>query len=720
MLKRIISILFPLTLSAAVLSPDAIALTKGYSFHETEQQVRARASSGKISGTMIINNTFDDNQFISRGGSIFTRTDTFLTVEIPFELLNELDSISGIVQFQPARKVFPAMDNARTSGKAIHVYSGENLSKIYSGTGVIVGIIDGGFEYEHPAFFDTNNKLRISRVWDQNGSGLTPKLFPYGAISSSSSAILAQKGDLSKNTLHATHVAGIAGGSRNSMYFGVAPESELVFVSTNWYDNGIADGIKWIFDYADSVNKPAVINLSLGSHYGPHDGTSAIDRIIESLTGKGRIVVGSAGNERSDQAHIKADFAGTNTFRSAMTIPKYGDKTTGLQQLSLWGDEKLDFSVQVELYSGSTRVAQSNLFSISKLESEGYKEFTVSNNGISVEGAIFGQAASPLNGKPEMVLQLTSTTPLTPNLSLIPVLVIVAPRGTVHGWSAMGNTDGHPGFHSNNGTFTPGDSAYTVGEIGGTGRATISVGAFTSKTSFINTFFNESYAHGVTEGEMAPFSSVGPTVDGRIKPDITAPGDVIISAFRSNVTDDHFAKLIKDTVPFNNHTFPYGGISGTSMAAPFVTGSVALMLEANPELTPMEIKKILKQSARTDSIAEVIPVSGSVSWGAGKINVDSAVSLAEKSKDAPRQPRAVQVVRVTQRENESLELNISGAIGSTKVELFDLRGRLILSKSFESASIATPISLRGVAAGTYIYEIRNASVSQTGKIAIRQ
>ena len=80
------------------------------------------------------------------------------------------------------------------------------------------------------------------------------------------------------------HTAGIAaGGGYTTPYMGVAPESDIVLVGTNLYTKGILDGIAFIIDYAKSVNKPCVINLSLGSKLGPKDGTSSEDIMIDKI-----------------------------------------------------------------------------------------------------------------------------------------------------------------------------------------------------------------------------------------------------------------------------------------------------------------------------------------------------------------------------------------------------------------------------------------------------
>ena len=76
-----------------------------------------------------------------------------------------------------------------------------------------------------------------------------------------------------------------AGADKSSSFYGMAPDADIVFVSFAEENTNIADAIKYIFDYADKVSKPCVINMSLGSHYGPHDGTSYLDQSMSLKSG---------------------------------------------------------------------------------------------------------------------------------------------------------------------------------------------------------------------------------------------------------------------------------------------------------------------------------------------------------------------------------------------------------------------------------------------------
>src|SRR6185503_18468917 len=104
---------------------------------------------------------------------------------------------------------------------------------------------------------------------------------------------------------HGTHVLGIAGGDGSATgggvpaytYAGMAPKADLVVVKTDMSDTGVLDGVAYVMNRATALGKPAVVNLSLGTLYGPKDGTSPFEAGIAALTGPGRVIVVAAGND---------------------------------------------------------------------------------------------------------------------------------------------------------------------------------------------------------------------------------------------------------------------------------------------------------------------------------------------------------------------------------------------------------------------------------------
>src|SRR6185312_4875899 len=156
----------------------------------------------------------------------------------------------------------------------------------------------------------------------------------------------------------------------------------------------------------------------------------------------------------------------------------------------------------------------------------------------------------------------------------------------------------------------------------------------TSKTSFININGVGLVYPGSALGRIAPFSSLGPTVDGRVEPDITAPGFALASSVSSydttyNPGGSNFSSIVSaDTI--SGRAFPYAMLAGTSMASPCVAGIVGMMLQVNPTLTPDEVKNIINNTAITDFYTGTIPATGSNTWGYGKINAYEAIKSIVK------------------------------------------------------------------------------------------
>ncbi len=137
-------------------------------------------------------------------------------------------------------------------------------------------------------------------------------------------------------------------------------------------------------------------------------------------------------------------------------------------------------------------------------------------------------------------------------------------------------------------------------------------------------------------GNLAPFSSHGPTADGRVKPDITAPGAVVVSSLNSYDTQyNATSPYVAASTVWNSRTYYFGAFMGTSMATPVVTGIIALMLEQDPTLTPENVKDIFKSNSISDSFTGTIPVDGSETWGWGKINAYADLNSLITKPDPP-------------------------------------------------------------------------------------
>ncbi len=534
-----------------------------------------------------------------------------------------------------------AIDIVRADIHADALHNGQSLVLKQAGfdelkgNGVVVGIIDAGFDYTHPAFFDPQRKtLRIKRVWEQytNQEGASsPADFNYGIELTTPEEILAAGGDYEGNS-HGNHVvATIAGADTTlySKYIGIAPEADIVLVSKKGYERGnqnLLDAIKYIFDYAKSVGKPCVINMSLGHQAGPHDGTSIFDQTLTELQGEGLIIVGSAGNHNLEKFHLGWEFAGKEEtpIQTFIDYHKAPSATNSTGDIEFWGEKGFEYKLNLICYNTVTKSITETICALEDMASVNGQEYPNEEaenvQALSFSKNITGKLlvaseVSPLNGKLHVVIS-SRVTNIRNNYAL-GFQIVPLSKGKINIWAdggSLGLTDKVQGKQQPG--FTDADNDITICEIGGTARDIISVGAYTTRNTYY--LFNDSQEYKLsseTEGELSTFSSKGITPDGRVKPEVTAPGCLTISALSSH---DQGTQMLAYAYEYNDKTYKYGYMQGTSMATPVVTGIVALMLQANPNLTPQQAKEILVSTSRENikkvdalaAVEKVVQTSG--------------------------------------------------------------------------------------------------------------
>lgn len=248
--------------------------------------------------------------------------DGFVTAMIPLEKLTVIPMLSGVTDVEISKKVQLCTDSTLSVTHTNLVHNGlqNNLPQSYDGTGVIVGIIDNGFDFQHRAFMrnDDPTKTRLVRVYDTQDNSGHLALFNH-AIKLPGSVFMGNEIYALKNDgtgTHGTHTASIAAGSHVNGYGGMAPGADIVLCSAANLDGNlslveIANCVRYIDAYADSVGKPCVMSLSISTPDGQHDGKDYLTKAISQIVGKGRIFVIAAGNNGNKPlyAHKKASQA---------------------------------------------------------------------------------------------------------------------------------------------------------------------------------------------------------------------------------------------------------------------------------------------------------------------------------------------------------------------------------------------------------------------------
>ncbi|GAB5465823.1 MAG: hypothetical protein Kapaf2KO_12590 [Candidatus Kapaibacteriales bacterium] len=596
----------------------------------------------------------------------------------------------------------------------------------YRGKGVVFGLVDIGFDYTHKVFEGMDGRNRIVSAWQQGDQGGSTN-WGYGRIYSGSQA-LQNRYDI-ENFTHGTHVAGIGAGNGldgNDELTGVASESSIVMVTNASFEEDysstshttILDGIEFIFSEADRLDRPAVVNLSLATNIGPHDGSSLFDLAAGSMLGLGKSLVTASGNDGHLNMAIVDDFDQGDVIQTVVgQNPDFNNNF-----IDIWAEDDAEFCITLGEIDVSGRLTWSDEVvctdgSTNRELSRALPGRVVQyNTGYTLEG-------SDSEGFQKRVfVRLRDHT-----RGAVAMRMEVLKGGRINIWNAGAGGSTAEEFSSQNRSgFISGDNYGIVGEIGGNSKDFITVGSYTSSDIYRSTAGNMyRVSPEGTRYSLSLFSSVGPTADGRIKPDISAPGNIVESSiskfdFRyrvGNVNSQFTTRYV------SAHDAYFGAQSGTSMATPFVAGPIALMLEANPYLSQPEIKAILKETAYEDSYTGQILNDGNNRWGSGKLDIAAAVKRAEKlfaetviTPNIKFGPNPV---------DSKKELTIffeEGAVGNFRYTISDLSGRIVFEKDSQISVSDSPIEkleLGAVVSGMYLLNIKSDFVEVNYPIAIQ-
>ena len=668
-----------------------------------------------ISAMLKVNSKFDLNSAKKLGVKFPTITNNILTARIPISKYTEFSQINGIDYLDVGGFATPQMDSAKSVVHIQKVIDGMELPQSYQGEGVVVGIIDAGFDYTHPAFYNSeSNELIISRVWEQGKTGTAPQGFEYGRELSNPTEILAAEKDITDFS-HGTHVAGIAAGQSVAgaeKFQGIASKSELVIVALKppaqeqWKNTGasdIVDAVNYIFKYAESVGKPAVVNLSWGGQIGPHDGTSLFSQAIDGLVGKGKIFVCSAGNDGAVNLHANKTLSPTDSLFVTYSYNYYSpDATQNGIWYDVWGEQGKPFEFKFDVVDPITLESKYATDFLSTAKDTIF-EYIYKADKDSCNIMVYVNTCA-FNDKPHAFVNLEGNKAFWGKISA------KAKEGTIHAWNwyLIDYYGIERQFWAKNDPLAVNGNKYiTISDFASTKRA-IAVGAMVSKRNYINIFNSEKSLNG-TMYDLAPFSSHGPTVDNRVKPDIVAPGMGLVasvSSFDSGyINNGGSMTSVILNVEQNTKQFPYAILSGTSMSSPAASGAIALLLSANPKLTPEEVIDLLKTTSTQDDFTQTLP---NELWGNGKMNLHKAmkkllgIGAVDNSKQNDWQIFPNPFFNTIQFASEELV--------NSELMVYDVNGNCVLNHGFVS-NYETVSGLSHLANGIYLI-----SISKSGKV----
>lgn len=518
----------------------------------------------------------NDKSLLENGCRILAQWDDLYIASIPLYKINNLAKNPDIMRIEAGPHAEIHNDSCAIVSGVQQVWDGHNLPQAYTGKGVVVGIQDIGFDFTHPTFGN-----RIYRFWDMITPDTVGSHMFVGREYTSNEEItsLRHSYDGLQET-HGTHTSGsAAGGGYKFEYSGMAPESDIVLVGNLCGDNvALVDsaeyykytnatdilGFKYIFDYAESQDKPCVISFSEGTTMDMYQG-DLLYEALEKITGPGKIFVAAAGNDGLNSRYMQktADMESAATYVSHPSKNQTGCFVTSDKYITI----TLDFCDTTIVIKSEQLVA---------LPDSCYND-TIKSVPVSVY-------AYPSCYNQDMLVHEINIGNKSFNLK-------------VEGDNAYAESYSFRGFFYGGNA----ESGLTVGDPAAA-PAAICVGACGYRAGVYNykDIWKESNVG--TKGSRAIFSSRGPNVLGNTKPDILAPGSNIISSYNSFYLENHpdASDVDWDVRRFlhNGRTYEWNSNSGTSMSAPIAAGIIALWLQAKPTLTKEDIIDVFAHTAK--------------------------------------------------------------------------------------------------------------------------
>lgn len=571
----------------------------------------------------------------SNGGTFRFAVRNMSSVALPLNKVEELSRLPGIDRVEGLWGNGMVLDdmtlvNARVG--AVH----QGISPLpqgYSGEGIIIGFLDSGLDWRHPDFQHPDGSTRILYLWDQYSisGGVTPQPFNYGQEWDAAAINAGQCAhNPTANYGHGTNVAGIAAGNGQAVnnFLGVAPKADIIAVNIAFNENflnNVVDATEYVFAKATQLGKPCVINASIGTYSGSHDGYDLPALMIAAMLDQqpGRVFVCAAGNAGHIPFHLGYATQADSSFTWFKPV---GAQAQVLFQffVSKADASNFVFALGADQTNPWQFLGRTRYYHL-------LNDFPLVNGYASLKDTLFYNS----NRLGIITLEVADYD------SSYACAVTVNPDVTTHYWRFITNGSGsfdlwsHPATTATSEMVTSGlpssavfpdisryklpDTRKTIVGSFSCSDRTITVANYNNRKTYLD-FYGNLQTMTDDAGSIALSSSRGPTRDERQKPDIAAPGNTTLTAGELS--------FLATTILIQPFKVALGGMhnrnGGSSMAAPVVSGIAALYLQKDPQATWKKIKDAIQLTAYSDNYTgTALPDHR---WGYGKVDAFAALT----------------------------------------------------------------------------------------------
>ena len=566
---------------------------------------------------------------------IYSRWGNIYAAAVPKSELAALSLRPEVSRIENGRVCDALIDTTAIITRSDLLRTATTSRSAYTGKGVVVGVMDIGFDLTNPTFYSRDlSTYRVRSFWDMldfECKGDEVEGLPVGAAYTTGEGILKKACSTdSRLQFHGSHTASTAVGSGyDSSYIGMAPDADICLVSNAvssdkklvpdslWSLYGPAIdllGFEYIFRYADKVGKPCVISFSEGSHEDLWGEAQLYGAVLDSLVRPGRLICAAAGNQTLQYTYMQKPLG---KERSAALIQPGGNTTYMMLR------SRGKFKIHLDFMASSTQTLLNYEMPIDDIlaTEDSLLVDTVTAGDLTFQ-LTFGSYPSCYDDS-QLVTDVVITKIGKGSLFSIKMAIgVTGAESEVEVFQEVGYLDKSSAYPD----YQDAESTHNV-HFPGSDPSVICVGATSYKTGFLNcdgVWNKDEWGRG---GEVATYSSRGPTLAGNTKPDVLAPGTNVVAAFNSYYSEfnesDITAEYSVSRYSFGGRDYAWGVQSGTSMACPAVAGIIAQWMEAIPMLTREQVIEAFETTCRRHDPSLVYPNNA---YGYGEIDAEAGLN----------------------------------------------------------------------------------------------